>query len=111
MRLTLLKAPDFSKAPHGFILTFLWTRGHYGRPFIWLPTSFWTLCFSVIVSVPAIGEEPANATRGAKSSLPLPSSMSLGAYDERLFSFLNRQEYKTLGWLSDKCVRDTGPYL
>jgi hypothetical protein len=49
-------------------------------------------------------------TVGQRSPLPLPSSMSVFDYEERLFDFLNRRQYAVLGWRRDKRVRDTGPY-
>jgi len=48
---------------------------------------------------------------GRPSPLPLPSTLSVAEYEGLLFGFLNRREYKTLGWIPDKRVRDTGPYL
>ena len=52
------------------------------------------------------------AELGKPSGLPLPSSMSVPAYEELLFEFLNNRVYATkLGWIKDKGVRDTGPYL
>ncbi len=44
--------------------------------------------------------------------LPLPSSMALDAYEALLFDFLESKEYQELeGWVRDKRVRDTGPYI
>src|SRR5262245_36966555 len=48
---------------------------------------------------------------GYRAELPLPSSMSVADYERRLFEFLNARQYKTLGWLCDKGVRDTGAYV
>lgn len=45
------------------------------------------------------------------SPLPLPSSLPVAKYEAQLFDFLNTREYKQLGWVSDKGVRDTGPYI
>lgn len=53
----------------------------------------------------------ANHALGSPSNLPLPSSLSVADYESHLFDFLNTRQYKTLGWLSDKRVRDTGPYI
>jgi hypothetical protein len=47
---------------------------------------------------------------GTSNSLPLPSSLDVTAYESQLFDFLNRRQYKTLGWATDKGVRDTGPF-
>ena len=48
---------------------------------------------------------------GRRASLPLPSSLRVADYETHLFEFLNRREYKALGWIPDKQVRDTGPYI
>lgn len=48
---------------------------------------------------------------GQSSPLPLPSSLPVAEYEEYLFEFLNSRQYRELGWLKDKRVRDTGPYL
>ena len=48
---------------------------------------------------------------GRPSPLPLPSTLSVAEYEGHLFEFLNGREYKSLGWITDKRVRDTGPYL
>ncbi len=53
----------------------------------------------------------AEAAPGQPSPLPLPSSMSVREYEARLFDFLNRRQYRELGWAVDKGVRDTGPFL
>jgi hypothetical protein len=50
------------------------------------------------------------AAPASSSSLPLPSSLDITEYESRLFGFLNRRQYKELGWATDKGVRDTGPY-
>src|SRR5882672_6501607 len=55
--------------------------------------------------------EPSAIAWGQRGSLPLPGSMAAADYERRLFEFLNREQYKKLGWLRDKRVRDTGPYL
>ncbi len=48
---------------------------------------------------------------GRSGRLPLPSSLSVAEYEGHLFEFLNQRTYKSLGWVRDKRVRDTGPYL
>ncbi len=48
---------------------------------------------------------------GRPSDLPLPSNLSVSAFEDRLFAFLNARQYEKLGWLRDKGVRDTGPYI
>ncbi len=58
------------------------------------------------------GPEPtADRDLGKPGHLPLPSSLQTAQYEEKLFAFLNGREYAKLGWLRDKGVRDTGPYL
>lgn len=37
--------------------------------------------------------------------------MGNAEYEARLFPFLNKREYKALGWTPDKRVRDTGPFI
>jgi hypothetical protein len=44
-------------------------------------------------------------------NLPLPASMTPDAFHDRLLAFLQATEYVTLGWCTDKGVRDTGPYV
>ncbi len=51
------------------------------------------------------------AELGRASALPLPSRGSAAAYEEKLFAFLNGREYVKLGWLRDKGIRDTGPFI
>jgi len=48
---------------------------------------------------------------GRPADLPLPSTMSVAAYEEKLFAFLNERQYVKLGWARDKGVRDTGPFI
>ncbi len=48
---------------------------------------------------------------GKPSPLPLPGSLNISDYERQLFEFLNKRQYKALGWSSDKRVRDTGPFL
>jgi hypothetical protein len=48
---------------------------------------------------------------GRPSPLPLPGRVSLSRFERELFEFLNARRYVELGWLRDKRVRDTGPYL
>ena len=61
----------------------------------------------------ALGEiqEHPPTSFGERSPLPLPSSMGVAEYEAQLFEFLNQRSYKALGWISDKRIRDTGPYL
>lgn len=48
---------------------------------------------------------------GQPAELPLPRSMSVAAYEDVLFDFLNTRKYVELGWLRDKSLRDTGPFI
>ncbi|MEM8945397.1 MAG: hypothetical protein AAGD11_09450 [Planctomycetota bacterium] len=77
---------------------------------------------AVIVMHAGCNEQPIDGPRvklravalnseATSSALPLPSSLSVADYEEYLFEFLNTRKYKQLGWLSDKSVRDTGPYI
>jgi mono/diheme cytochrome c family protein len=46
--------------------------------------------------------------------LPLPSAVAAAQfvdYERQILGFLQRGEYRTLGWCVDKGVRDTGPFL
>jgi hypothetical protein len=55
--------------------------------------------------------DPVNRDFGRAHSLPLPSTLSVTQFEEKLFEFLNNREYHKLGWLRDKSVRDTGSYI
>jgi hypothetical protein len=44
-------------------------------------------------------------------TLPLPTAMTPNDFHDRLLAFLQATEYVTLGWCTDKGVRDTGPYV
>ena len=49
---------------------------------------------------------------GKPNTLPLPSTMSVPEFEQKMFDFLNKREYADkLNWLKDKGVRDTGPYI
>jgi len=50
-------------------------------------------------------------TAGAPSGWALPSCVPPREYEERLFDFWNSRAYEKLGWLRDKWVRDTGPFV
>ena len=50
-------------------------------------------------------------TLGSPSDLPKPSSMSVHAFEEKLYSFLEDRKYQDLKWSVDKSIRDTGPYI
>src|SRR5262245_16666775 len=48
---------------------------------------------------------------GRLAGLPLPSSLPIAQYEEKLFAFLNSREYAKLGWAHDKGIRDTGSFI
>src|SRR5262245_49079700 len=48
---------------------------------------------------------------GQPSGLPLPGRLSIAQFETKLFDFLNTRQYTKRGWLRDKGVRDTGPYV
>ncbi len=49
---------------------------------------------------------------GKENPLPLPSSMSVADFENQMFDFLNERVYADeLAWLSDKRIRDTGPFI
>ncbi len=48
---------------------------------------------------------------GEPASLPLPHTLSRWQYETRLFEFVNSRAYVKLGWINDKKVRDTGPWI
>ena len=48
---------------------------------------------------------------GSPSGLPKPSSMSVHAFEELMYPFLEERKYQELNWSVDKSLRDTGPYI
>ena len=48
---------------------------------------------------------------GQPANLPRPSSMTVNEFEQTLFDFVNQRQYQKLGWMVDKGVRDTGPFL
>jgi hypothetical protein len=48
---------------------------------------------------------------GRPADLPLPSTLSIPQYEEKLFAFLNSRDYVKLGWAHDKSIRDTGSFI
>lgn len=44
-------------------------------------------------------------------SLPLPCTLPLADYEQVLYTWVNDFEYMHLGWVRDKHVRDTGPFV
>src|SRR5688572_28892775 len=59
----------------------------------------------------ATAEHAIPSNFGRPSGLPLPSQTPLPEYETRLFEFVNARRYAELGWLRDKGVRDTGPFI
>lgn len=62
-------------------------------------------------SVQAADVAPESRDLGRPGDLPLPGRLSVPAYEAKLFPFLEGRRYEELGWLRDKRVRDTGPYI
>lgn len=60
--------------------------------------------------VAAPSERPAQPA-GKPAALPLPSTLSVREYEAHLFEFLQKRQYRDLGWAVDKGVRDTGPFI
>ncbi|WP_435020944.1 hypothetical protein TA3x_002104 [Tundrisphaera sp. TA3] len=65
---------------------------------------------AILMLVACCGTAPA-ADAGRPSGLPLPGSMPVAEFEAKLFPFLNDRQYEALGWVRDKGVRDTGPYI
>lgn len=78
---------------------------------------FWLLLFWV--GGPVWATEPDSKSSvpslpkdlGKPAALPRPSDMSVNEFEQHLFDFVNHRRYIELGWLQDKGVRDTGPFL
>ena len=62
-------------------------------------------------AAPASASAPSPCANARDHDLPLPTSMTPDAFHDRLLAFLQGTEYVTLGWCSDKGVRDTGPFV
>jgi len=65
---------------------------------------------SEAIGVPT-SAEAATKDFGRSADLPLPSTLPLPQYEEKLFAFLNSREYVKLGWATDKGIRDTGSFI
>lgn len=48
---------------------------------------------------------------GKPAGLPRPSSMTVNEFEQHLYDFVNSRQYTRLGWMVDKGVRDTGPFV
>jgi hypothetical protein len=72
--------------------------------------TYWASSASQSATITPQTSEPA-LDLGRSSALPLPSAQAVPQYEEKLFEFLNTRQYVKLGWLKDKDVRDTGPYI
>ena len=66
---------------------------------------------NLLASDPDSAMRAAPVEYGQPADLPKPSSLSVNAFEERLFDFVNRRQYAELGWKVDKSVRDTGPFV
>ncbi len=76
------------------------------------PTAAWVLALCSFVTLLLPVNSLANENPGqTTASLPLPSSLPLQDYETQLYTWLMKQEYKTLGWQHDSMVRDTGPFV
>ena len=73
--------------------------------------AYWAKSASKSTTTDAPSSHPAPLDLGRPSALPLPSAMTVPQYEAKLFEFLNTRQYAKLGWLKDKEVRDTGPYI
>lgn len=75
------------------------------------------LAVGLVVSFALLNRPESGATSpterdlGRPHKLPAPSQMSVAQFEEILFEFLNARKYVELGWLRDKGIRDTGPYI
>lgn len=54
---------------------------------------------------------PSSTSEPDTSGLPLPHMLELKAYEKQLYAFLDNRQYEKLGWVKDKGVRDTGPFI
>ena len=51
-------------------------------------------------------------TKSKEHSLPLPTTLTLQKYEQKLYEFVLSRTYDTkLNWIVDKGVRDTGPWI
>ena len=75
----------------------------------------WILFLPLIVSLSlhTVGQELESRPSdfGKPAELPRPSDMSTNEFERHLFKFVNAREYTKLGWMVDKGVRDTGPFI
>src|SRR5687768_13650191 len=75
-----------------------------------VPVGLWGAHLAGPADAPRTADPPPRAL-GQPSGLPLPSRVPQREFEEKLYAFLNERRYVELGWLSDKGVRDTGPYI
>ncbi len=73
-------------------------------------TSLFTLLLVSLLAL-TLGASKRSVPAPDVAALPLPTSLSLQAYEKQLYAFLEAREYVELGWAKDKYVRDTGPFL
>lgn len=70
-------------------------------------TALFALLLTTCVALTVGASPPAPGASG----LPLPTALSLQRYERQLYSFLDGRQYAKLGWVKDKGVRDTGPFI
>ncbi|MCB0160791.1 MAG: hypothetical protein KDD83_21810, partial [Caldilineaceae bacterium] len=83
-----------------------------GRWWLSCGLGLFVLLFSAgCTATPGVPPLPPPPPAPVDPPLPLPSTMTLDAYEPILFDFLESKRYQELGWAHDKRVRDTGPYI
>ncbi len=74
-----------------------------------------TACLACLVATlaPAAANADSHCPDGhvEDTDLPLPCSMPLADYEELLYTWANDRGYSRLGWVTDRHVRDTGPFV
>ena len=70
-----------------------------------------TLTVPLLSSCKPASENSASIDAGKPASLPLPGTLPLADYEAQLYRWVINRQYVELGWLGDKEVRDTGPFL
>ncbi len=79
----------------------------------WAGTAVVAVLVALLSGAAGQGQAPLpDYCKGAQpADLPLPSSMPLADYEEKLYAFLFDREYTGLSWCVDREVRDTGPFI
>lgn len=70
-----------------------------------------TALFALLLAACVVLTVGASPPAPAASGLPLPTALPLQAYEKQLYAFLDARQYEKLGWVKDKGVRDTGPFI